>query len=183
MVGSSADSVAPEMLPPIGAITKSCGSISQLPVRPLAAAVVMTAPAAMFTFAAEVSMNPPSPPLGALASSVPVTLAVPLCMSPSSMIDPARPASVRASTMPLLLTTVCSSWPAACAVITTEPPSARISPPLLTSALTAPVSTATFSRPSPAMSSVIACPAASATVPSRAWITPSLLTLAPSRAT
>ena len=35
-------------------------------------------------------MKPPSPPSGALASSVPPTFTVPLCMSPSSLIVPLR---------------------------------------------------------------------------------------------
>ena len=35
-------------------------------------------------------MKPPLPPSGALASSVPPTFTVPLCMSPSSMIVPSR---------------------------------------------------------------------------------------------
>ncbi|MNY29500.1 hypothetical protein D3C86_1635460 [compost metagenome] len=85
--------------------------------------------------------------------------------------------------VPVLLTTVLSSLPAACAVSSTWPPSAWIKPPLLTSALTAPWSTVTLSRPSPATSSVTACPPTSATEPMRAAITPSLLTWAPSRAT
>ena len=96
---------------------------------------------------------------------------------------PFRVSTVWASMTPVLLTTVFRSWPAACAVMTTLPPLARITPPFRTSALTAPWSTVTFSRPSPATSSVTALPAASATVPRRATITPLLLTSAPSRAT
>ena len=183
LVTSCAESVAPEMLPPVGAMMKSAGSISQVPVTPNGAAVVILTPSAMLTVAADVSMNPPLPPSGALASSVPAMFAVPLCMSPSSRIFPLRLPSVRASMTPVLLTTVRNNCPAACAVSRTCPPSARIIPPLLTSALTAPVSTVTLSRPSPATSSVTPLPEASATVPSRATIVPWLLTFAPSSAT
>ena len=59
------------------AMVKSTGSISQEPLLPLAAWVVMTAPSATLTWAAEVSTKPPSPPFGAEASSVPPTLTVP----------------------------------------------------------------------------------------------------------
>ena len=86
LVTSSADSVAPEMSPPVGAMVKSRGSMLYVPVLPAGAAVVMIAPSAILTFAAEVSIEPPSPPLGALASSVPVTSTAPLSMSPSRLI-------------------------------------------------------------------------------------------------
>ena len=89
LVTSCADSVAPEMLPP-GPTIKSAGSISQLPVRPSGAALVTRAVAATFTVAADVSMEPPLPPPGALASSVPSTFTAPLRISPSSTIRPAR---------------------------------------------------------------------------------------------
>ena len=52
---------------------KSFGSTSQLPVRPRAAAVVTKALPATSTFAALVSMAPPLPLSGALASSFPPT--------------------------------------------------------------------------------------------------------------
>ena len=184
LVTSWADSVAPEMLLP-GALpmTKSCGSISQVPVRPAAEAVVTRASALMLTCAAEVSIKPPSPPSGALASSVPRTSMVPVCMSPSSRIVPLRFSIVRAWIVPVLLTTVFNRSPAACAVSSTCPPSARIIPPFSASALTAPLDTATFNRPSPVTSMVTASPAASATLPSRAAMTPWLLTLRPISAT
>src|ERR1700722_5158076 len=67
---SEVDSCAPVSSPPVGAMLKSVGSISQEPVRPCAAAVVILAEFATSTCAAEVSMKPPLAPLGALASSV-----------------------------------------------------------------------------------------------------------------
>ena len=74
LVTSRAESVAPLMLsvapPPM---MKSCGSISQVPVCPWCAAVVTRAVSRTLTCAAEVSMKPPLPPCGALASSVPPT--------------------------------------------------------------------------------------------------------------
>ncbi len=74
LVTSNAESVGPLMLSvaPLPTV-KSCGSISQVPVVPRAAAVVIFAPLAMETRAADVSMNPPWPVLGALASNVPPT--------------------------------------------------------------------------------------------------------------
>ena len=135
------ESVAPVMSPPLAATVKSTGSISQLPLAPLWARVVMCASLATVTCAALVSMVPPLPPSGALASSVPPTLTLPLCMSPSSRMTPPTFCSVRASTMPLLLTTAAASASAAgaaCAARTTWPPSATISCWLFTSALKAP---------------------------------------------
>ena len=89
LVTSSAESVGPEMLSlgPLPTV-KSCGSISQLPVNPCAAAVVIFASVATKTRAAEVSIKPPLPPLGALASRVPLTRAVPVSMPPSSLMVP-----------------------------------------------------------------------------------------------
>ncbi len=104
-------------------------------------------------------------------------------MSPSSLIVPFCVSIVCAWMTPVLFTTLCNRLPAACVVRRTLPPSARIVPEFCTSALTAPSFTDTLSSPSPAMSSVIALPAASAMVPRRAEINPSLLTLAPSSAT
>ena len=66
-----ADRVAPLMSPPVAAMVKPSGSISQVPSWPDAARVVIAAPSATFRCAPEVSMCPPSPPFGALASSVP----------------------------------------------------------------------------------------------------------------
>ncbi len=182
LVTSNADSVAPEMLP-FGPMMKSCGSISQVPVVPVGASVETCDESAIETLAAEVSMKPPLPPFGALASRVPVRLSVPFCISPSSRILPPRVSIVCASITPLLLTTVPSSVPAPCVVSRTLPPFALMRPPLRTSAPTVPASTTTESSPSPATSSVIASPPASATVPRRAEIRPSFVTLPPSSAT
>ncbi len=182
LVTRLAESVVPRISPP-APMMKSCGSISQLPDVPCAAWVVIRASPAILTCAAEVSMKPPSPPLGADASNVPPTFTVPFCMSPISLIVPLWFSMVCARITPLLFTTPCSRLPADRAVIRTSPPSARIIPPFCTRALTAPWFTVTLSSPSPATSSVKALPAASATVPSLAEITPSLLTFAPSSAT
>ncbi len=91
LVDSLAERSAPEMLSPASMPTvKSSGSMVQVPVTPWAAAVVMVELCATFTVAAEVSMAPPFPPLGALASRVPSTLTTPPCMSPSRLITPLR---------------------------------------------------------------------------------------------
>ena len=97
LVTRSAERVLPLMLSvaPLP-IVKSCGSINQVPVDPVVAAVVTLASALIDTRAAEVSMNPPLPPLGALASSVPPALTVPLCMSPNRRILPLLLSRVRA---------------------------------------------------------------------------------------
>ena len=118
VVTSWADRVAPEMLPP-APMVKSCGSISQVPVRPDRASVEIRTPSAMRTFPADVSMKPPSPPSGALASRTPPTLTVPLAMSASSRIVPSRAPTVRAWITPVLLTTVFSRAPAPWAVMMT----------------------------------------------------------------
>ncbi len=103
-------------------MVKSTGSMVQVPVTPFGASVVTVEPSATFTVAAEVSMAPPFPPLGALASSNPPTFTTPLCMSPSSVITPLRLPMVRASMRPVLLTTVFRRSPAAWAVRMTLPP-------------------------------------------------------------
>ena len=96
---------------------KSVGSISHEPCWPLTALVVITAPAATVTFAADVSTKPPLPPLGALASSLPATAMRSLTMSPSNTILPFSPvASVLACVMPVWLMTVLAKSPAALAV-------------------------------------------------------------------
>ena len=128
-------------------------------------------------------MKPPSPPFGAEASSVPITFTVPFCMSASRLILPLRFTSVCAWITPVLFTALDIRLPAACAVSITCPPSDWINPPFCTSALTTPWFTVTLSRPSPATSSVMALPAAKATVPRFATMTPLLATLAPSSAT
>ncbi len=138
----------------------------------------LTLPELTTVLPALTSIRPP-PPFAPEASSAPELMTLP----PLRRITPPRFSIACAWTMPLLLTTVCNRLPAACAFISTRPPSAWIRPPLSASASSAPLSTVTLSNPSPATSSVIALPAASATVPRRAAITPSLETLAPSIAT
>ena len=93
----------PVMSPP-AATVKSLGSINQVPVLPVADSAVMKAPGATLTYAAEVSMNPPSPPLGADTLSVPPTPTLPVCMSPMSKMVPLWFCNVCASMMPVLLT-------------------------------------------------------------------------------
>ncbi len=130
LVASLVDRSAPVMLSPDALPTvKSTGSMVQVPVRPWGAAVVMVELDAMSTVAAEVSTAPPSPPPGALASSVPLTFTAPLCMSPRRLITPLRLPMVWAWMTPVLFTTVLSSCPAAWAVRVTRPPSAWIMPP------------------------------------------------------
>ena len=89
LVTSRLESVAPVMLslafPPM---VKSCGSISQVPLCPEIAAVVTLASLAMRTFAADVSIKPPLPPLGALASIVPFTLTLPSCIPDINLMLP-----------------------------------------------------------------------------------------------
>ena len=116
LLARALDTAAPVMLPPLAATVKSFGSISQSPVLPPAAAVVTRA-APMSTWLALVSIKPPLPPCGALASSTPATCNLPCCMSPSSTIWPASPvARVCASITPVLLMTLEASAPAALAV-------------------------------------------------------------------
>ncbi len=138
---SSLLKVAPSTSPPEGAMLKSVGSMVQVPFLPFAASEVTTLPSATFTRAALVSIMPPLPPLGALASSVPPTCTTPLLMSDSSRICPPWFCSVRAWITPLLLTTAWVSASAALAVKTTVPPSALMPPALATKALAVPAST------------------------------------------
>ena len=138
LVPSADESVAPEMSPegmptvtvPVAsaAMVKSCGSISHVPVLPEGAFVVTRNPSFTVTFAADVSIKPPSPPLGAEASSLPPTMVSPYSMSDMSIMRPFLLCNVRASMMPLWLTTALVRLSAAWAVITTRPPSALIKP-------------------------------------------------------
>ena len=127
VVPSSVESVAPVISPPVGATVKSCGSISQVPMRPRAAAVVTFASLATSTLAPLVSIKPPLPPPRALASIMPPTFTVPAVMPPKSSMVPLWLATVRASITPELLTTLASRVCCAPAVIMTKPPSASIS--------------------------------------------------------
>jgi hypothetical protein len=78
------------MSPPAAsaAMTKSFGSINQLPLLPRTASVVTRALSAICTSAAEVSTKPPLPPEGAEASSWPLSASVPSAISPSKRIAP-----------------------------------------------------------------------------------------------
>ena len=105
-------------------MVKLVGSINQVPAWPVIAAVVTLTPSAIFTCAALVSINPPLPPWGALASSVPATWTVPAAMPASKVMLPAWLLTVRASMTPVLFTTLLSSASLAPALISTRPPSA-----------------------------------------------------------
>ena len=165
------------------AILKSTGSISQVPVLPPGAAVVTRASSAILTFAAEVSIKPPSPPFGAEASSTPPTITVPAAMSPSKVMVPLRFSRVRASMMPLLFTTARPRPWSPLAVSRTAPPAAPMAPRFAISALSAPSSTRIRIRPSAMKSTVAALAATSAAVPRDASIVPSFTTLGAIRAT
>ena len=131
-------SVAPVMSPPVAARVKPSGSISHVPLFPCVARVVTTVPSLMLTRPLEVSIKPPLPPSGALASRVPLTSVWPFSMSESSRMRPALFWRVRASITPLLVAVAILSASAALAVITTTPPSALRSPLFATRASTAP---------------------------------------------
>ena len=70
-------------------IVKLVGSISHVPLLPCGASVVTMVPSAICTSIPEVSTKPPSPPSGALASSVPLTVVLPFSMSERRRIRPA----------------------------------------------------------------------------------------------
>ena len=69
-------------------ILKSVGSISHSPVLPLSDKVETFVPSVILTFAALVSINPPSAPFFPSAFSIPLILVSPNCMSPKRMISP-----------------------------------------------------------------------------------------------
>ena len=154
-----------------------------MPYRPAGAAVVTLVSFATFTCPALVSMKPPLPPPGALASSRPPTLTVPAAIPPSRMMTPSRFSTVRDSITPVLFTTLASKAFFAPALMTTEPPSALISPPLPARLASTLWSTCILTRLLPLKVSVAALPAPSATVPSRALMVPWLLTVLASSAT
>ncbi|MCY1167072.1 hypothetical protein D9M73_70290 [compost metagenome] len=133
-----AAATAAAVMSPVAEIVKSLGSISHLPVLPAEANVVTRTLSATLTWAALVSMKPPSPPLGALASSVPPTLTVPVCISPISRMRPALFCIVFASMTPVLLTVAVVRLSMALADSSTWPPSAWISCLFSASALIAP---------------------------------------------
>jgi len=98
------------------------------------------------------------------------------------MIVPLRLAILLARITPSELTTVSSNAFALFAVINTLPPSAVIVPEFSAEALTAARSNGSLISPSPIMSTVTPSPAAIATVPRRALMTPLLATCGPIRA-
>ena len=171
------------MSPPLAATVKSCGSTSQVPMRPCAAAVVMRAPLSTSTWAPLVSIAPPFPPVGALASSVPSTRTVPASMLPLSTILPARFSRFRASTIPVSLTTLASRLSRAPALIRTTPPSARITPPFAARLARTLWSICRRTMPASWNVSVMALPAPRATLPSWAVMRPVFTTRLPSSAT
>ena len=128
--------------PPLSlAIVKSMpggGSINHIPLFPCGARVVTTVPSLILTRPLEVSIKPPLPPSGALASRVPLTRVWPFSMSESSRMRPALFWIVRASITPLLVAVAILSTSAALALITTTPPSALMRPLFSTRASTAP---------------------------------------------
>jgi len=128
-------------------------------------------------------MKPPLPPSGALASSRPPTWTAPAVMPPSSVMTPSWFSTVRASTTPVLFTTLASNAFFAPALMRTIPPSALISPPLSARLASRLWSTCILTRLVPLKVSVAALPAPSATVPRRAAMVPWLLTVLPSSAT
>ncbi len=90
VLARAAVAAAPVMSPPLSAMVKSRGSMSQ---RPWSRFGPGGDPASSrtVTVAAEVSMNPPSPPSGAEASRVPPTTTVPGPVGQEE--DPAGPVS------------------------------------------------------------------------------------------
>lgn len=127
-------------------------------------------------------MKPPSPPRGALASRVPPMRAVPDCMSAIRRISPFSPlARVWARTTPVLFTVALASASTARAVRYTRPPSARIAPPLSTSASSTPAFTCNCAGPP--RSRVTSRAAASRTAPPSAVMLPVFTTWAAISAT
>ena len=175
--------VVPVMSPPLSATVKSTGSTNHSPYLPLADWVVTVACGPMLTRAADVSMKPPSPPLGALASNLPSTWVVPEVMSPSNKIRPLRLAMVCACTVPLFFTKLPIKALALRAVINTRPPSAISMCLFSTNALMMPCSTSTVVKLVPLNTNVALLPEAMATVPWCATMMPSLRTSGASKAT
>ncbi len=152
-------------------ISITSGSISQFPVRPLLDAVVILKSFKKITWPADVSMKPPSPPFGALASKVPPSSILSL-VPPLRIIFPFGPVlKLWASITPVFLMTVRLSALAAWAVSKIVPPSERIAPPFSMRASMMP--TSTWSLTTPPRSSVTLLPAPRATVPPWALILPS----------
>ncbi len=174
---------APVMSPPLAAMVKSTGSISQVPLCPSTGQyrrwVLGGDPGVVgnmymrgggFDEAAVTAIGCP-------ASSVPPTLTVPASMPPSRVIVPSWLSTVRASITPVLLTTLASRRIFGSGGHDTPcPPSAWISPPFSARLFNTLWSTCRWTRLLPLKVSVTALPAPSATVPSWAVMVPWLLT-------
>ena len=161
-------------------IVKSIGSMSHVPERPSAALVVTLIPSSMLRTGAEVSISPPSPPAGADASSFPAAFIVP------SLVSRMRPfflSTVRAWSVPVLLTAAERVWSAPLAVMMIEPPSAMMAWLFSTKASICPrVTLMSTGMPCPSLRSICS-PAAMAVVPVGVDIVPWLLTLMPASTT
>ncbi|MGF6984362.1 hypothetical protein QFZ99_003839 [Paraburkholderia atlantica] len=120
-------SVVEISLAAVASMVRSVGSTSHVPARPNGAAAVMCVSGAILKRAAEVSIEPPWPPFGALASNVPPTFTEPASMPPSNTILPSCSCTVCARILPVLFTALASSASLAPAVMMTWPPSATSS--------------------------------------------------------
>ena len=209
---SAVESAAPVMSPFEAAMVKSNGSSSHCPVFPLAAPVSILAVPAIPSLWPLVSMKPPSPdwvpPFALIAPETSVRLAG-LSSAATRATEPPRPfAPASALMLPLcsivwlavrrtvppslvmplasmlpLLTTRPNSSLADCAESTTSPSPARTSRLFSTSVSMFALSTRMSMSLSPVIPRFTASPAARATVPMRAAITPSFLTSGASSAT
>ena len=177
------ESVAPEMSPPEADTVKSFGSISHVPTRPLLAAVLILVVSATLTCAALVSIKPPFPPLGALASIVPPTFTLPPANPPNKVIFPSWLTRVWASIVPELFTMLANSVSFAPALNRTIPPSALIKPPFSARLFKTLCSTTILTRLLPFKFKVTALAPPKTTMPIFALIEPWLLTWLPSSAT
>ena len=151
---------------------------SPLPVaeasRRLAASTVTEAVAAMSPMAMD---PPPVAPIAAI--SAPAMVMGPLACR---LILPPFFDRLLASMIPSALMAPPRSWLAAAALSSTLPPLARMMPPASISEATVDACTCTPTSEVPSKLSTAASPEARATVPSRASISPSLVTLAPTSA-
>ena len=134
----------------------------------------------ILTVCAKASTLPPLPSCP-VTSTLPVWFTIPL--SACKVTFPAVPSRLCARTIPSWFTTALVRSSPALAVMSTMPPSASTSPLLLTTALSAPLPGTTSTLPSPLKSSVASLPAARATVPFFATMTPLFSTSGASIAT
>ena len=136
------DKSLPVISPPVAAMVKSVGSMSQIPVCAVSDEVDTLVPCSILTVAALVSINPPSWPFLPSAVSVPLTTTSPCCISPNKMISPLAFCTNRLAAMiPLWLTTALLKLSLAWAVKYTAPLFATIAPPLSTKPCSTPSST------------------------------------------